>query len=131
MWALSPVLCCSDSGPFWIAVTRFDQTQRPTTYKIEGMGDDRIEAILGSREFDDRALRQHQINRLGTIVARVIGRQSDAFFDHRVENRADNMKISLLGPSLKSNMRTPLPVSTCRGWSLYWLATPLNTTWLG
>ncbi|MGH8605984.1 MAG: hypothetical protein ACREX9_00715, partial [Gammaproteobacteria bacterium] len=74
----SPVLLsCSNARPFWIAVTRFDQPQRSTAYKIEGMGDDRIEAVLGSRELNDRPLGRRQIDRLGTIVARVIGRQID------------------------------------------------------
>jgi hypothetical protein len=48
------------------------------------MGDDRIEAALGSRELNDRPLGRRQVDRLGTIVARVIGRQSDAFFDQMV-----------------------------------------------
>ena len=53
-----------------VAVAGLEQAERAAADEVEGVGDDRVEPVLGGRELDDRALRRGEVDRLASPSCR-------------------------------------------------------------
>src|SRR5450759_1206118 len=83
----------------WLASLRDQGADGTPAHEVEGMGDEGVHALLGDRELHDGALGGREVDGLAAPPAGVALDERDALLDHRVEDRANDVKrVHLVGP---------------------------------